>query len=402
MPPPAAWRRLRPATATSSTSTVPWSPSSVAPAMPRTLRTGPWIGLMTASCWPSRRSTSRPRRRSPRPDARRRRGARRAAAPRVRTPRAGGAARAARRAGRGTRGPRCAGSCAAIDEQRLEHGGERNREALVARRRRSAHWMIASVIGSVNETVVPRPTSRLDVHQAAERRHVLAHHVHADAATARLGDLLRRRETGREDQLERLACATSSRVALDQPERARRARARAAGSMPRPSSRDLRSPRGCRAGAPRCGSQPSAGLPAATRSSGGSMAWSKALRTTCISGSTSSSTISLSSSVSAPRMLEAHVLAELAAQPPHHARQLLEDLAQRHHAHVEHAGLEIARAGARAPCGPCASSRPMRAVRGIARAAARRSRRSRRAGSPARRPGSSARRACGCRRAPCR
>ena len=48
---------------------------------------------------------------------------------------------------------------------------------------------------------------------------------------------------------------------------------------------------------------PASGLPAALRTSGGSMPWSMQLRITCISGSDSSSTMSLSSSVSAPAML---------------------------------------------------------------------------------------------------
>ena len=39
--------------------------------------------------------------------------------------------------------------------------------------------------------------------------------------------------------------------------------------------------------------------------------------------------------------LEPHVLVEIAAQPPHHARELLEDLAQRNHAHLEHRRLEL-------------------------------------------------------------
>ncbi len=58
---------------------------------------------------------------------------------------------------------------------------------------------------------------------------------------------------------------------------------------------------------PRCSAEmpmvPTSALPARTRASGRSMPWSMQLRMTCISGSDSSSTISLSSSVSAPEII---------------------------------------------------------------------------------------------------
>ena len=125
------------------------------------------------------------------------------------------------------------------------------------------------------------------------------------------------------------------------------------------------------------------------------------LRITCISGSESSSTISLSSSVVGAGDLEADLLAGVAGDLAHHARQLVEHLPQRDHAHFEDARLqlvELALQGARlarsSPCSARASrrSRSARSARPVAAA--------RLARSPARPRCSSGCRACGCPRAP--
>ena len=127
MGPPGARRASASSAEASSTSTAPSRRARPRPRS-RARLIGPWIGLITVSCWPSRRSTSSPRRASPIPSTTTKSfapGGARA----DRTRRRGGAAAAARRAGRAARGPRCAGS-ARVDEQRLLHRAERHREAL--------------------------------------------------------------------------------------------------------------------------------------------------------------------------------------------------------------------------------------------------------------------------------
>ena len=66
---------------------------------------------------------------------------------------------------------------------------------------------------------------------------------------------------------------------------------------------------------------PSAGLPAATRSSGVSMPWSTALRSRWPSGASSFSRMSRSTCVACADDLEANLLAERAADVAHHARE---------------------------------------------------------------------------------
>ena len=64
--------------------------------------------------------------------------------------------------------------------------------------------MIASVSGILMVKVVPRPSWRVDVDDAADQLDIGLHHIHADAAAGHRGDRLRRREAGMEDELRHL------------------------------------------------------------------------------------------------------------------------------------------------------------------------------------------------------
>ena len=111
--------------------------------------------------------------------------------------------------------------------------------------------------------------------------------------------------------------------------------------------------------------------------------------------------MSLSISVSAPVMTRFTCLSCSRRDLADDARELVEDLAERHHAHLEDAVLHLRRGGARTMrWRRCRSAASSRRARGRARTRSDEARERRCARSRARRRCSSGGRACGCRRAP--
>ena len=72
--------------------------------------------------------------------------------------------------------------------------------------------MMASVSGILILTVAPSPGPAENIDHAADLLDVGLHHVHADAAAGNVGHGLRGRESGLEDQVQRLAIAQLLRL----------------------------------------------------------------------------------------------------------------------------------------------------------------------------------------------
>ena len=111
-----------------------------------------------------------------------------------------------------------------------------------------------------------------------------ANDVHPDAAAGDGRHMVRRREPGDEEQIDHVSFGHPCRLFRCHGGELDRLRSDGFQLDPRAVighlDRDLARPRG-RPGR----TTPSAGLPAATRSSGSSMPWSTALRTMCVNGS---------------------------------------------------------------------------------------------------------------------
>ena len=268
---------------------------------------------------------------------------------------------------------------AGLDEQRLAHASPAGSRSARRPTPTTSAWMIASVIGSVSVTVVPRPGVESTPTTPPSAGHVGAHHVHAHAAAAGLGDLARASRSPGAKTRSSTSLRESCVVGVDQAA-LDRARAHARRRRCRARRRAPRSRRRCRAASPRSGSAPSRRLArprCAPRRD--SMAWSKALRTTCISGSTSSSTISLSSSVSAPRSSRRTSLSRSRRSRRTTRVSFSKTWRSGTMRTSSTRGLQLLRSCGRAPCGSCRARRRRAPCRGLAGEPARERARARRA-----------------------
>ncbi len=201
--------------------------------------------------------------------------------------------------------------------------------------------MIASVSGILILTVVALPRPAEHVHGAADLLDVGLDHVHADAAAGDVGHLFGGGEAGQEDQLQQLALAHPvGLVARIRPRSSAFAAepfgvdaAAVVGDLDVDLAAFVEGVQGQTTLRPACR--------AASRSSGGSMPWSTALRTRWVSGSLMASRSVLSSSVSSPSTVEPHLFAAGHGQVADLTRELVEDVADRLHPRLHDAFLQL-------------------------------------------------------------